>query len=100
MWFREGNNDYANDLYHKIKVAYGKNVAKESSLITLNVWANLTPLDDILKRNGKDLKGEDLDTERRLFNAYLSVNEVYGQKSDHLPKEIVKTGEGPKALLE
>ena len=100
MWFREGNNEYANDLYAKIKDAYGQKVGDDPAVITLNLWTNLTLLDEILKQDGEDVKGDDLDTERRLFNAYLSVNEIYGAKSDGITKELGKAEKGGRNLLE
>jgi hypothetical protein len=100
MWFREGNNGYANDLYQRIKTAYGQKVGEDPSVITLNLWTNLTLLDDILKQNGEDVKGDELDAERKLFNAYLSVNEIYGEKSDSITKELGKAEKGPRGLLE
>jgi hypothetical protein len=100
MWFREGNNNYANDIYQQIQAAYGKNVDKDPSITTLNLWTNLTLLDDILKQNGEDQKGDELETERRLFNAYLAVNERYGELSDKITKEIGEAVKGPRGLLE
>lgn len=100
LWFREGNNAYANDLYKKIQSAYGQNVNNDPSITTLTLWSNLTLLDDILKKNGEDIKADELETERRLFNAYLSVNEVYGEKSDGITKKFIKPAKEPTALLE
>lgn len=100
MWFRKENNDYANELYCKIQVAYGKAVGEDPSVITLNLWSNLTLLDEILKRDGRDMKTDELDTERRLFDAYLTVNEVYGAKSDGITKELGQPEKGSLRLLE
>jgi hypothetical protein len=100
LWFRADNNVYANELLQKIRTAYHEEIVKKKTLTTLNVWTNLTLLDDILKQVSTSQHFDPLETERRLFDAYLTVNEVYGIKSDRITKEIQKESGQSSALLD
>lgn len=97
IWFQEANNEYANELYKRILTAYHGEIQTEEDLTTLNFWTNLKLLDEILKSQVNSFENpvDSIETEKRLFFAYLFVNERFSLESD----KIVEENEGIRSDL-
>ncbi|HCN83668.1 MAG TPA: hypothetical protein DIT07_08610 [Sphingobacteriaceae bacterium] len=88
-WFGESNKEYSNGLLAKIIHSYVALEVNPQELITINIWSNLTLLDKVLEHKNieKPLVSND-ESERRLFDIYIAINEEFGLKSDDIFKKI------------
>lgn len=91
-WFSQDNNKYANDLYEQIDASYNALNVDPTSLVTVNIWSNLTMLDRILSSpEVSQDRVENLTSERLLFDIYLAINEEFGNKTDKIFDSVDKT---------
>ncbi|WP_118194290.1 hypothetical protein [Albibacterium indicum] len=82
-WFSIENAEYANKVFQKIATAYADQGIDPRGLVTINIWSNLTLLELILKSNNQgDKTLDNFHSEKELFDIYLAINEIYGEKSD------------------
>ena len=83
-WFNKENNDFANDIYKKIKAIEKKH---NWQAIILNIHTTLKLLEKAFHQKGDD-NLSNTEMERKIFKAYLLLNEIDNQKDNRILESL------------
>ncbi|RZK42638.1 MAG: hypothetical protein EOO90_06255 [Pedobacter sp.] len=88
-WFGTSNEAFREEVRERIYFGYQDMKVSYQSLSIINLWSNLTLLDQILNTAHENESGIDGDeAERRFFHVYLACNEKFGDGSNEIVKDL------------
>ncbi|HEY1060100.1 MAG TPA: hypothetical protein VGE44_00350 [Daejeonella sp.] len=88
-WFNSENHAAANEIWDKLKASYNKLGVRANDLHILNVWSNLTLLDEVLSTEIPENSGmSNSESEVLAFELYLDANQKAAQRTDRIFDQI------------